>query len=85
MCATKQDKNRYTDKDQPYAGNNSGGGAARFPDTNGNVTGKMATLSEMADANFRLQIPLHSPSPSSILLIIRKIPEFARRLLIFQG
>jgi hypothetical protein len=59
MCATKQGENRYTDNDQPYAGNNSGGGAARFPDTNGNVTGKMATLSELADANFRLQIPLH--------------------------
>lgn len=82
MCAANQDENRHTAKDQLYAGNNSSGGASRIPETNDKVAGKIATLSEMADA---IWIPLHSPSPSSILLIIRKIPEFARRLLIFQG
>jgi len=81
VCAANQDENRHTDKDQPYAGNNSSRGASRFQETNGNVAGKIAMLSEMADA---LWIALHSPSPSSILLIIRKIPEFARRLLIFK-
>jgi hypothetical protein len=82
--AANQNENRHRDKDQPYAGNNSIGGVSRFSQPHGNIAGKIATLSETAHANFRLRNPLHSPSPSSILLIIRKIPEFAGGALIFR-
>jgi hypothetical protein len=85
VCAANQDENRHTDQDQSYAGSNSIGGVSRFPEPNGHGAGKIATLYEMAGANFRERIPLHFSLPfPAIALIIRKISEFARRLLIFK-
>jgi len=50
VCAANQGENRHTDKDQTYAGNNSIGGVSRFAEPHGNIAGKIATLSEIADA-----------------------------------